>query len=60
MGATFNGSLSTTMVFYYSSINNSDESGITTFVRYILKYNVVIIKGIMNAQKRKGENYELC
>ena len=59
MGATFNGNPRATIISCYSPINVSEETELVTFyddlsslVRSILKHNVLVIGGDMNAQIR--------
>ena len=63
MVATFNGNPSKTVISCYSPTNASDKTDLITFyndqsslVRSILKHNVLIIRGDMNAQIGKKEN----
>ena len=63
MVATFNGNPGTTIISSYSPTNTSDETDLDTFynelstlVRSVLKYNVLIIGGDMNAQIGKNVN----
>ena len=63
MIATFNGNPYTIIISCYSPTNVRDETNILTFynnlsslVHCILKYNVLIIAGGMNAQIDKDEN----
>ena len=65
--AIFNGNLSTTINYCYSPTNTSKEIDIIAFyndlyslVRGILKHNVQIIGGDMNAQIGKDENNKFC
>ena len=62
MCAIFNGNLRTIIISCYSPTNASDETGIITFyneissfVWLILKHNVLISNGEMNAQIGKDE-----
>ena len=63
MVSTFNGNPSTTIISCYSPTNVSDETylivyynEISSLVRCILKHNVLIISGDMNAQIGKNVN----
>ena len=63
MVATFNGDLSATITSCYSLTNDSEETDFIVFynelfslVRSILKQNVLIISGDMNAQRGKNIN----
>ena len=65
MVATFNGNPSATIVFYYSPTNVSEETELSAFydelsslVRNILKHNVLVIGGDMNAQIGKNGNHK--
>ena len=67
MVATSNSNPSTTIIYCYSPTNTSDETDLITFynelsslIRSILKYNVLIIKGGMNAQIDKDESNKFC
>ena len=63
MVATFNGNPNTTIIFFYSPTNASDETDLDIFnnelsslVRSVPKHNVLMIRGdfwIPNWQKRK-------
>ena len=61
--ATFNGNPSTTIISCYSPTNRTDETDLDTFynelsslVRSVPKYNVLVIGGDMNAQIGKNVN----
>ena len=61
MVATFNGNTSTTIISCYSPTNVSEEpeliafyDELSSFVHSILKYNVLVIGGDMNAQIGKN------
>ena len=63
MAATFNGNTRATIISCYSPTNVSEETGLVTFyeelsslVRSIPKYNVLVIGGDMNAQMGKNGN----
>ena len=63
MVATFNGNPSATIIFCYSPTNVSEETELITFygelfllVSSILKHNVHVIGGDMNAQIGKNRN----
>ena len=62
MVATFNGNPRATIICCYSPINVSEEIELVTYydeqsslVRSILKYNVLVVGGVMNAQSGKTE-----
>ena len=63
--ATFNGNPSATIINCYSHTNVSEESELITYydelsslVRIIPKYNVLVIGGDMNVQNRKNGNHK--
>ena len=63
MAATFNGNPKATIISCYSSTNVSEETELVTFyeelsslVRSILKHNLLVIGGDMNAQFGKNRN----
>ena len=63
MVATFNGNLSATIIFCYSPTNVSEETDLIAFydelsslVRIILKHNVLVVGGDMNAHIGKNVN----
>ena len=65
MVATFNGNPSTTIISCYSPTNVSEETDLIAFydelsslVHSILKYNILIIGGDMNAQIVKNVNHK--
>ena len=65
MVATFNGNPSITIISCYSPTNVSEETDLITFynklsslVRSILKHNVLVIDGDMNAQIGKTVNHK--
>ena len=64
---SFNDNLCTTVIFFESPTNISDETSIITFYnalsyffRHIPKHNVQIIGGDVNAQTGKDENNKFC
>ena len=63
MVATFNGNTRATIISCYSTNNVNEETELVAFydeltslVRSISKYNVLVIGGDMNAQIGKNEN----
>ena len=67
MCAAFNGCPCTTVVFSSSSTNTTYVTNLSTFynelssiVRYIPKYNVVIVNGDMNTKIGKDGNNKFC
>ena len=66
MLATFNGSASASIIFYYIPNNVIEETelitfydGISSLARSIPKHNVLVIVGDMNAQNGKNVNNKL-
>ena len=64
--ATFNGNPSSTIISFYSPTNVYEETDLIAFydelsflVRSILKHNVLVIGGDMNAQIGKNVNHKL-
>ena len=63
--ATFNGNLCTAIVSCYSPTNASEEitpfyNELSSLVRHVPKFNVLIIVGYMNAHIGKDGNDKFC